>query len=99
MGIMLAGALFHCQFQLVVGQECLWFDVGQAVLSFDMPAKAQQDKAAWQWVQDVQDPSDVSLTHVKAAYHCDLKPCSRGQCRSVHTRFCCSQCINSPEGH
>ena len=61
-----------------------------------MPAKAQQDKAAWQWVEDVQSPNDVTLKHVKAAYRCDLKPCAKGRCRSGYTstRVCALTCVN-----
>ncbi|KAK7093901.1 ubiquitin carboxyl-terminal hydrolase 48-like [Littorina saxatilis] len=46
-----------------------------------MPAKVQQDKAAWQWADNIADPNDVSLQHLEIAYRCNLKPCARGECR------------------
>ncbi|XP_014778290.1 ubiquitin carboxyl-terminal hydrolase 48 [Octopus bimaculoides] len=45
-----------------------------------MPSKQQLDKEAWGWIETT-DPDQVTLEHVKYAYHINLEPCKLGSCK------------------
>lgn len=45
-----------------------------------MPSKQQLDKEAWGWVETTQ-PNEVTIEHVKYAYHLNLQPCGVATCK------------------
>lgn len=45
-----------------------------------MPSKQQLDKEAWGWI-DTTEPNEVTLEHVKYAYHINLQACEAGTCK------------------
>lgn len=47
-----------------------------------MPSKQQLDKEAWGWI-DTTEPNEVTLEHVKYAYHINLQACEAGTCKYV----------------
>ncbi|KAK7476526.1 hypothetical protein BaRGS_00032206, partial [Batillaria attramentaria] len=46
-----------------------------------MPTKVQLDKAAWKWVDEVSDATEITAAHVETAYRCNLRPCAQGECK------------------